>query len=127
MSLDNDKSLIYLQYMQQAINDILEHTHNLTYEAFVKDKAKRQATQLNFIILGENAGRLLNQKDKFKDIEEIFKLSKTMRNFITHQYEDVSLTLIYATAKTDIPDLQIVINKLVKSLHQTPPDPEMEI
>ncbi|MCQ9328507.1 HepT-like ribonuclease domain-containing protein [Pelistega suis] len=115
MSLDDEKSLSYLKYMQQALNDILEHTNNLTFEEFVQDKAKRQATQLNFIILGENAGRLLAQKDKFKENEEIFKLSKTMRNFITHQYEDVSLTLIYATAKTDIPELKLTLDNLVKS------------
>ncbi|SUA61664.1 Uncharacterized conserved protein [Oligella urethralis] len=127
MSLNKQKSLSYLQYMQQAIDDILEYTNDLTYEEFVADKPKRQATQLNFIILGENAARLLAQKDVFDNEEEILKLSKTMRNFITHQYESVNLALIYATAKTDIPELKIKLTDLAKLLNQEPPDPELQM
>ena len=81
MNLTDEKTLTYLSYMQQAIEDILEYTQNVTFDEFVADKAKRQATQLNLIILGENAGRLLTQKTHLDDSEQIFKLAKQMRNF----------------------------------------------
>lgn len=113
MNLTDEKTLTYLSYMQQAIEDILEYTQNVTFDEFVADKAKRQATQLNLIILGENAGRLLTQKTHLDDSEQIFKLAKQMRNFISHQYESVDLTLIYATATQDIPMLQLALNRLI--------------
>ena len=113
MNLTDEKTLTYLSYMQQAIEDILEYTQNVTFDEFVTDKAKRQATQLNLIILGENAGRLLTQKTHLDDTEQIFKLAKQMRNFISHQYESVDLTLIYATATQEIPMLQLALNRLI--------------
>ena len=41
MTLENKRIIRYLQCMQQAVNDILEHTNNLTFEEFVDNKAKR--------------------------------------------------------------------------------------
>lgn len=85
MILENKRIIRYLQCKQQAVNDILEHTNNLTFEEFVDNKAKRQATQLNFILLGENAGKILAHEGVSDKAEEIFNLAKGMRNFIAHQ------------------------------------------
>lgn len=48
MSLDDEKSLSYLQYMQQALNDILEHTNNLTFDEFVQDKATSHSIEFYY-------------------------------------------------------------------------------
>lgn len=38
MTLENKRIIRYLQCMQQAVNDILEHTNNLTFEEFVDNQ-----------------------------------------------------------------------------------------
>ena len=114
MILENKRIIRYLQCKQQAVNDILEHTNNLTFEEFVDNKAKRQATQLNFILLGENAGKILAHEGVSDKAEEIFNLAKGMRNFIAHQYEDVNLISVYATVKADIPGLKHVLSDLIE-------------
>lgn len=51
--------------MLVATQDICEYVQNLSFTEFIKNKALRQATQLNLIILGENAAKIITLDENF--------------------------------------------------------------
>lgn len=113
-----ERLLKYIQNMLVATQDICEYVQNLSFAEFIKNKALRQATQLNLIILGENAAKIITLDENFvMQHPNLFLFqSKGMRNFIAHQYENVDLDFIFSTATQDIPKLKQVLETLEKEL-----------
>lgn len=110
---ENTKYLRYLKVMKIACQDILEHTEGRTFDDFVAAKAERQATNLNLLIIGETANKIINLNMKSLDpsfLEELRK-AKGLRNVVAHEYHVLELESVYRTATESItPFLEKVIS-----------------
>lgn len=108
----NDELLCFS--MLESVNKIIEITINMTsLDDLKRDYVPFDAVMMNFIVIGEMAGKLSDEfKDKDKEIE--WHKIYTFRNMIAHDYFGIDELVVWQIIQTKIPVLK---NKLVTILN----------
>jgi uncharacterized protein with HEPN domain len=88
----------------KSSSKIQNYTSGLTLSKFKKDELIQDGVIRNIEIIGEACNHLSD--DFKKSYPEIpWREIKTMRNRLTHEYWYINLTIVWNTAKKDIPSL----------------------
>ena len=106
---------MYLRHILDAISDIYTYTRGLTQKEFLSDKKTQDAVIRKMEIIGEASNQLTLSIRKmvpgvpWRDIVD-------MRNKLTHEYFAIDLTIIWGTAKKDLPIFEAALWELLESL-----------
>ncbi len=117
---DNDRQAMKDQRTRKYLGDIdasarriLTRLDGVSCESFVdpNNEDLRDIAARQFSILGEAAAKLFKKNREFCETHPEIPLQKAsdLRNVLIHDYAEVNWTLIWNTAKHDLPDLLAAI------------------
>ncbi len=97
----------YLDQMRTAADDARRFVEGMTKQDFLTDKRTQQAVVMSLVIIGEAAGRIMDQHLDFVAAHPTipWRSMRGMRNRIAHGYFDVNLDVVWDTLQTALPDL----------------------
>ena len=75
-------------------------------ETFKNDLAYRDAVSMNILQIGELTGRLSEEYRSATKDRLPWAAMKSMRNFFAHNYGNMDLSVIWATAVNNIPEVK---------------------
>jgi uncharacterized protein with HEPN domain len=111
-----------VQDILDAIGEITAYTAGMEFDTFQDDFRTIRAVELNFIIIGEAAGRIPDSVQTTHS-EIPWSFMKALRNRLVHAYFDVDPQVLWDTIKNDLPPLA---ESLVQLLTFTPAEPEQD-
>jgi len=86
----------------EAIQDSLEITRGLDYEAFRQDNKTMKAVLYNLVVIGEAARKVPSEiTSSFPGIP--WREMGDMRNIVIHEYFGVDPKIIWETVKNELP------------------------
>ena len=109
----DSKQKTWLLDIKNSIDEIfqfVEDTQN--FESFSKDLKTRKAVERNLEIIGEAVNRIEKYDDSVK-IENSKRIIGT-RNRIIHSYDNISIEIIWAIVKRELPNLNSEILKYLE-------------
>ena len=113
-----NKNLFRLGHIQDCITKIeylVGILHN--YDNFEKQWIEQDAIIRNLEIIGEASINISDDlKEKYPHVD--WKEMRGMRNFVTHAYFGVSLTIIWDIVVNDIPILKKQIQDIINNLEK---------
>ena len=96
-----------------AINRILKLTQGKRFEDFADEETIVEAVLWNFMIMGEAAANLPAEiYQKHPDIP--WRDMRDQRNFVAHEYYEISLRILWKTITDDLPPLIPQLENLLK-------------
>ena len=103
MSRRNDE--VYLRHMRDAITRVQEYTNSLDAQAFADSTLVQDAVIRQVQIIGEASARL---SDRFRAEHRDWpwREMKNMRNILVHEYDAVSVPLVWQVVKRDLPSVK---------------------
>jgi uncharacterized protein with HEPN domain len=105
-----------LNHILEAALKVTAYVEGMDKESFLADERTQQAVVLNLLIIGETASRLLKTEMEFlqrhPDIE--WNNMKGMRNKIAHSYYDVSISIVWETINSALPDLIVRLPAMIE-------------
>ena len=108
----------YLGHILQAIERIQRYTADLDEAAFLNSELVQDAVIRNIEIVGEAANNILRVAADFAaahaDIP--WQVMYTMRNRVSHGYEQVDLEIVWRTIQGDLPILYAQVQAALASL-----------
>lgn len=104
---------LYADDILQACAKVRHIVSGMTYETFVADEIRVDATLRNIEIIGEAAGNLPDDVTA-KAPEIPWRLIVDMRNLLAHGYFSVSLRIVWDTATTQIVPLEDAVRRLLQ-------------
>jgi len=104
---------LYADDILQACAKVRRIVSGMTYEAFVADEIRVDATLRNIEIIGEAAGNLPDEVTA-KSPEIPWRLIVDMRNLLAHGYFSVSLRIVWDTATTQIVPLENAVRRFTQ-------------
>ena len=113
--MDKDIS-IYLKQILDSIILIESYISGVTEQQFLDDKQLQDSVALRLHVIGELSNKL---PDEFKDqVPEIPWVEIVgMRNFIAHQYLEVTQARVWQTIVADLPSLkETLLTKLKQAM-----------
>jgi uncharacterized protein with HEPN domain len=93
---------LFVNDILEAIEKIEKYIHKMSYAEFQKDEKTRDAVLRNLEIIGE-AVRNIPEKFKQRYPDADWKAAAGMRDKLIHEYFGVSLSIVWETAKSDLP------------------------
>ena len=104
MNKDNKDPLAYLRLMLDSFRKVIDFTHRILYEDFLKD----EMTQSVVIMQMEVIGQLVKKVDPEikKEIDIPWKEMSGMRDIVAHEYFALDLPIVWDTAIKDVPTAQ---------------------
>lgn len=109
--------LIYLDHILQSLNKVVGYVKNVDYEVFLLDEEKQDAVIRKIEIIGEAAKRLSKELRNNYDFIP-WKAITGMRDKLIHDYFDLDLEMIWATATIDVPEMIPPIMEIMKDLEE---------
>jgi uncharacterized protein with HEPN domain len=111
-----DRNLFRLEHIRDCIAKVEYLSGRLhNYDNFEKQWIEQDAIIRNLEIIGEASVHVSDDlKGKYADVD--WKEMRGMRNFVTHQYFGVSLTIIWDIVVNDIPLLKRQIQDIINDL-----------
>lgn len=97
--------LIFLGHINDAISQIDEYLHNITYSKFIKKKIIQDAVIRQLSIVGE-ATKNISNKFKENNSNIFWKDITGMRDILVHDYLGVDLDEVWNTITHDLPILK---------------------
>ena len=94
------------------INTILTYTKDVDYQGFIENKMMLEACVFNLSQIGELVNKL--EEEYILDNPEIpwFKI-RGLRNRLVHDYEGVSLILVWEIIASDLKKLKTQLERLI--------------
>ena len=109
------KNKIIVEKIIKYISKIIDYTKNIGHDDFVKDSILVEACVFNLSQIGELANKI--DKDFEENNKRIpWRVMYGLRNNIVHDYEGVNLVLIWDIVKEDLPELNVQLKELLKTL-----------
>ena len=104
----------YLDQMRTAAEDARPFAEGMTKRDFLADKRTQQAVVMSLVIIGEAAGRIMDQHLDFVAAHPTipWRSMRGMRNRIAHGYFDVNLDVVWDTVQAALPDLSRQLDHL---------------
>jgi uncharacterized protein with HEPN domain len=106
---------VYLLDIKDAINKGISFIKDLTYEEFEKDEKTQFALIRAIEIIGE-ASKKVPTEIKEQSEEIPWREISGMRDVLIHDYFGINAEVVWKTAKEDLPELKINIEKLITDL-----------
>jgi len=110
-----DKDYYIILSMIETVEKILRYSlpYQSAEELYQHDR-DFDATMMNFIVLGENVGKL---SDQIKTNNPQIKWPKIygLRNIIAHHYFGINVDIVWQIIHNDLPDLHLNLKKLADS------------
>ena len=108
---------LYLMDILESARRIEDYIGDLSFEEFEKDKKTIDAVVRNFEILGEASNNVPEDlKAKHPDVP--WKQMIGMRNILAHEYYEVAMRVVWDTIKQNIPQVKILIKKVLDDLQE---------
>jgi len=107
--------LLLLQDIQEAIQNILDYTQDLSFEDFLDDSKTKDAVVRNFEIIGEASNKLPKdflEKNKNIDWSGIVGF----RNILVHDYFGIDYEILWKIKSEHLAVLESELNLLLKKL-----------
>lgn len=105
---------LYLADILQAAREIVDYT-TLDKDAFLADRMRQRAIIQCFEVIGEATKKLPAElRDMHASIP--WRYMAAFRDKLIHDYFEVDLQLVWATARQEIPALIVQLEQLVHSL-----------
>jgi uncharacterized protein with HEPN domain len=105
---------ILLNDVIEAIQNIFEFTHGLSFEGYCTDLRTRHAVEHNFMIIGEAVSRLPDDfKQKHSEVN--WREVKAFRNVIVHDYFGIDNGIVWDIIQLNLTDLLTNISQIVKN------------
>jgi uncharacterized protein with HEPN domain len=112
---------VRLEHILDAIELIEKSLFNKTDEDFQNDFILQAAIIRWVGIVGEASSKITKEfKSKNSDVE--WKSIEGLRHVIVHEYFGVDLERIWVVTQIDIPELKVVIKKLIKEFDESVSD-----
>ena len=104
----------YLRHILNAIERIDRYTTDMDETGFLANELIQDAVIRNIEIIGEAANNLQRVDSAFAaDHDEIpWMVMYTMRNRVSHGYDQVDFEILWRTVRNDLPVLHAQISKL---------------
>ncbi len=104
-----------IEDIMEALQDILEITKDMTFEAFCRDTKSRKAVLYNLAIIGE-AARMLPEEiiDRHPDLP--WREMGDMRNVVIHEYFGIDMNILWKTIRDDVPQLLSQLEAILATL-----------
>lgn len=106
-------TLLLLQDIKEAIQNILDYTKDLTFQNFLDDSKTKDAVVRNFEIIGEASNKLpsdfLTQNNNI-DWAGIIGF----RNILVHDYFGIDYEILWKIKSDNLPQLNMEIDSLLK-------------
>jgi uncharacterized protein with HEPN domain len=112
--------LDYLGHILQAIERIDRYTADMEEVGFLKSELVQDAVIRNIEIVGEASNSILRADAAFAaEHDEIpWQVMYTMRNRVSHGYEQVDLEIVWRTIRGDLPTLYAQVQEVLSDLHR---------
>ena len=109
-----NKDYYLLLSMIETIEKIIRYTNNYhSAEELYQNDRDFDATMINFIVIGEQVGKLTDEikaKNELIDWQKIYSL----RNIIAHHYFGINVDIVWQIISIDLPKLKDDLNTLLK-------------
>jgi uncharacterized protein with HEPN domain len=102
---------LYLKDILDAIARIEDYTKDLSFEEFFKNNLVVDAVVRNFEIIGE-ASKNIPEEVKLRYPDVPWKEMAGMRDKMIHEYFGVDLEIVWKTAKTRLPQLELFLKDI---------------
>ena len=114
---NKDRDFVRLKHLNEAIQLIIEFTHELDLSAFTSNKMAQAAVMREFEIIGEASKNIsVETQNLFPNIP--WRLMGDFRNLLIHEYFMVDIGEVWATVQNDIPALSEQIKDAIRFLEQ---------
>ena len=114
--MDN-KALLRINSLLRHIDLVLSDMKEVDFTHFEESDVLYRATCFSISQIGEQMARLQDKiGDKYPDLPWV--LSRRMRNFIVHDYDNVKPEVVYSTATEDLPLLKEEFSKIKKDFEK---------
>ena len=112
--------LDYLGHILKAIERIDRYTADMNEVGFLNSELVQDAVIRNIEIVGEASNSILRMDAEFAAAhDEIpWQVMYTMRNRVTHGYEQVDLEIVWKTIQSDLPTLRAQVQAVLTDLHR---------
>lgn len=107
----NKTNEYYIDKVLEHLKNITEYMSGVDEEEFCCNKLLRSAICFEFVQIYEN-GKKINDDILFKSKDFPLVEIRGFRNRLVHDYGDVDYSIIFKTAKIDVPQLIKKINSL---------------
>ena len=114
----------YLGHILQAIERIHRYTAAMDEAEFLNAEMVQDAVMRNIEIVGEASNNILRVAVEFADAhaEIPWQVMYTMRNRISHGYEQVDLEIVWRTIQGDLPTLHVQVQEALANLPRNKAD-----
>jgi uncharacterized protein with HEPN domain len=103
---------LYFEDILKAIEEIEEFMDNLSFDNFAKDTKVIRAVTMDFIVIGEATKHVpIETRKSYPQIP--WSKIVGMRNILTHDYPEISIEIVWKTAKKRLTVLKPVIEELL--------------
>jgi uncharacterized protein with HEPN domain len=108
-------SIAYLEDILECIDIMQRYTKNVRWHDFERDIQMQDAVIRRFEIIGEAIKRI-SQEVRKENLEIPWKRIGGMRDFLIHEYDEITLGVIWKTIQEDIEPFKIGIKSLMKKI-----------
>lgn len=117
MSEPRRDAKVFIADIFEAIQKIEMFTHEMTFEAFMKDERTKDAVVRNLEVIGEAVKNIPESiKERYRDLD--WKAVTGMRDKLIHEYFGVSLTIVWETVKNDLPPFKKRLMEISKEMQE---------
>ena len=97
----------YLQHIRQAAQEVCEFAAGKTREGFEHDARTQKAIEMNLVVIGEAASRVLEHYADFAQLHPglPWRQMRGMRNRMARGYFEIDLDVVWNTVQTALPAL----------------------
>ena len=112
--LEAKRPSIYLQWVNESINQIKEYLKDLhSFEEFKNDKKTIDAVLMQLIHIGELINKFHKKYADTYDLDIPYNNIIWFRNFAAHDYFGINLTIVRKIVKQELPKLQKEIKEFL--------------
>ncbi|NDJ19749.1 DUF86 domain-containing protein [Myxacorys almedinensis] len=101
----------YLYDILDSARLAISYVANQTKEAFLSDIQTQDSVNRRLMIMGKAANRISEETRQAMNTLP-WRQMIGMRNLLVHEYDDVNLSVIWDTVKTDLPQLVVALEAL---------------
>jgi uncharacterized protein len=104
---------MWVEDILEAIEDIRQFTQGMDFDTFFADRRTTLAVNHSFAIIGEAERRIPPEVEaRYPAIP--WANMRRMRNVLIHNYPDVNLTVVWETARDDLPPLVPMLREILE-------------
>lgn len=106
------KDRIIIQKIITYIDDVEKYISEIDAKDFLDDKKTIMACAFTVMQIGEISKEITEEtQTKYENVP--WKSMKGMRNKIVHEYENVDLSVLWATIKESLPELKDELKEII--------------